>query len=320
MNEYVKIALETRKKVSRLTLEQQKQVLKLYEDSIASLATKAAASKDKSLTKRWLLDYSKELKQAKTQLAKEIKAGVMVSIEEAAKIGTEPEQLMMKQMFQLAEIDVGEHFNNMFSQIPKGIVEDIVSGSIYKDHKTLSQRIWNTSNKFENDIQYVVNRGMLEKKSALELARDLEMFVKEPAKRGWDWSKVYPKMKNIKIDYNAQRLARTAINHSYQTASIKSSNRNPFVEGIQWRSALIHGRTCQLCRDRHEEVFPKNNVPLDHPNGLCTMIPHIPKDLDKIADELRSWIDGGSNSTLDDWYDEYGEYFAFKRVGDSYNN
>jgi len=110
------------------------------------------------------------------------------------------------------------------------------------------------------------------------------------------------------------RLARTSINHAYQTSSIQSSNMNPFVEGIQWRSAMIHGRTCELCMERHGQIYPIDDVPLDHPNGLCTMIPYIPKLLDEVATELRNWVDGGSNPKLDLWYNEYGNYFAFKRL------
>ena len=43
------------------------------------------------------------------------------------------------------------------------------------------------------------------------------------------------------------------------------------------------------------------------------MLPVIEKSLDKIADELRNWVDGGNNRKLDKWYKEYGDYFAFKR-------
>ena len=44
------------------------------------------------------------------------------------------------------------------------------------------------------------------------------------------------------------------------------------------------------------------------------MIPYIPKDLDTVATELKNWVDGGSNPKLDLWYNEYGDYFAFKRL------
>lgn len=314
MNEYERIALETRKKVSKLTLEQQRQLLNLYEITIDSLATKIIKAKDKSLTKRWLLDYKKELTKAKKELTKEISKSIRGFMTKVAKTGTETEQQILSKVFEFASIDPGNHFKTMFSHVQDKVVKDIISGNLYKDNKTLSSRIWNYGNEFEGDIQYTVNQAILEKKSAIELAKDLEKYVKEPAKRGSDWGRCYPNLRSKKVDYNAMRLARTSINHAYQNSSIQSSNMNPFVEGIEWRSALIHGRTCDLCSERHGKIFPKDDVPLDHPNGLCTMIPYIPDDLDTVADELKKWLDGGSNSKLDLWYNEYGEYFAFKKL------
>lgn len=265
MNEYEEISKQTRKKVSKLTLEQQKELLELYNDVIKELVKKAEKSKSKSLTERWMLDYRKELLKARKALTKELNKSTRGFITKAAKVGTETEQLIMRQIFQLAEIDSGDHFTNMFSQVQDKVIKDIVSGKLYKDKKTLSQRIWNYTNEFGQDIQYMINKGLLEKKSAIELAKDLEQFVKEPAKRETTWGKVYPNLKNKRVDYNAMRLARTSINHAYQTASIQSSNMNPFVEGIEWRSALIHGRTCDLCKERHGRVYPVKSVPLDHP-------------------------------------------------------
>lgn len=265
MNEYEKIAKEIRKRVSRLTLQQQRELLKLYDDAIKELAEKADKSKTKNLTKRWAKDYLKELEKVRKELAKELNKSIKGYTTKAAKIGTEVEQQILSKAFKLAGIDPGDHFTTMFSRVQDKVVKDIISGNLYKDKRTLSQRIWNYTNEFGKDIQYMINRGLLEKKSAIELAKDLEEFVKEPARRETDWGKVYPDLINKRVDYNAMRLARTSINHAYQTASIQSSNMNPFVEGIEWRSALIHGRTCDLCRERHGRVYPVKSVPLDHP-------------------------------------------------------
>lgn len=314
MNEYEKIAKEIRKRVSKLTLQQQRELLQLYDDVIKELAKKASKSKSKSLTERWVKDYLEELKKARKELAKELNKSIKGYTTKAAKMGTEVEQQILSKAFKLAGIDPGDYFTTMFSQVQDKVVKDIISGNLYKDKRTLSHRIWNYTNEFGQDIQYMVNRGLLEKKSAIELAKDLEQFVKGPAKRETTWGKVYPNLKNKRVDYNAMRLARTSINHAYQTASIQSSNMNPFVEGIEWRSAMQHGRTCEVCMERHGKIYPIDDVPLDHPNGLCTMIPYIPKSLSEVADELRRWVDGEPNETLDLWYNEYGEYFAFKKI------
>lgn len=322
MNEYEKIALATRKKVSKLTLQQQRELLDLYEDVIEELANKTATSKDKSLTKRWLLDYKKELTRVKRELSKEINKSIKGFITKAARVGTETEQQIIDKVFEHAGIDPGNHFKTMFSQVQDKVIKDIISGNLYKDKKALSSRIWSHGQEFKKDIQYTINRAILEKKSAIELAKDLEKYVKDPAKRGSDWGRCYPNLKSKKVDYNAMRLARTSINHAYQNSSIQSSNMNPFIEGIRWRSAMIHGRTCELCVERATTdrfglgvgIFPIDQVPLDHPNGLCTMIPYIPKSLDEVADELKSWLDGNISKKLDAWYNEYGDYFAFKKL------
>jgi len=314
MNEYQKVALETRKKISKLTLDQQRELLKLYESTIDDLASKATSARDKSLTRRWALDYKKALQKEAKNLHAEIREQTVKAIELSAELATFPEEWFYKEIFSKVDMDIGPHFTQMFSQTKKEVLKDIVSGGLYKDNKTLSARIWDTSNKFEKDMQYIVNQGMLEGKSALELARDLEKFVKDPAKRGFDWGKVYPNLRNTKIDYNAQRLARTSINHAYQTSTIKSSSMNPFVEGIEWQSAMIHGRTCQLCIDRDGQIFSKDSVPLDHPQGLCTMLPYISQSLDQVADELRDWLDGDNNSKIEQWYNKYDQHFAFKKI------
>ena len=58
-------------------------------------------------------------------------------------------------------------------------------------------------------------------------------------------------------------------------------------------------------------IFPSsvNNLPLDHPNGLCTTIPVINMSFDEIGEELRNWIDGKENEKLDKWIGKYGSEF-----------
>jgi len=309
-NEYQRIALAARRNVSKLTLKQQKKVHSIYESAINNLINDIYKHDEKSLASRWKNDYVKQLDKVSRNLYREIRESTKDGIRKGAKFGADSNKDILKNIFDVAGIDPGDHFTTAFSQVQEGVIKDIIAGDIYSDGKTLSERIWNTKSEFEKDIQYVISQGIAEKKSTIELAEDLEQFVKDKAQRKSTWRKSYPHLKNKTIDYNAQRLARTSINHAYQSASVKSSNMNPFIEGIEWRSALIHGRTCELCRERHGQVFDKDSVPLDHPNGLCTMLPSISKSTDEVATELRDWVDGGENKVLDEWYEEYGDYFA----------
>lgn len=312
MNEYERITRETRRNVSRLTLQQQRDVLRLYDDSIKSLAERAKKAGDRTLSKRWLMDCQKGLTRVRAELARELNKSIRGYTTKAAQEAVTGQKRIMTLMFEKAALDVGDHFSTAFSVVQRNVIADIVSGGLYKDNKALSTRIWQATGQNGRDIENIITQGIVEKKSAIKLSEDLEQFVKPPSQRPADWAKVYPILKTRVIDYNAMRLARTSINHAYQNATIQSSQMNPFVEGIEWQSALIHGRTCQLCRDRHGTIYPKNDVPLDHPNGLCSMLPYIPKSLDDVAQELNRWLYGEYNPTLDAWYDEYGEYFATK--------
>lgn len=262
---YEKVTRDIRKQVSKLTLEQQKHLIELYDDAIKELAKTAKKSHAKSLSNRWAKDYRKELMRVRRELREEIRKQVESSIIKSADLGSQGQQIIMKEMFNLADIELKGSFTSMFSKVNDSVVKDIITGKLYKDNKTLSNRIWSHSKEFERDIQYVINQAMLQKKSAIDLAKDLEEFVKTPAKRSFELGKVYPGMKNKKIEYNSFRLARTSINHSYQNSTIQSSMINPYVEGIEWESALAHGRTCELCRERHGRVYKENEVPLDHP-------------------------------------------------------
>ncbi len=319
---YTKLVRQQRKQVAQLTLNQQHQLHNLYNNSINNLSKRIKKDGNKSLTQRWLKDYTKQLIQVRDNLEKTLNSQITKSIKDGAKIGTSAEQKMMGDIFKKAKLTVSDSFNDMFSQVQDSIVKDIISGELYKDKRTLSARIWNYGKDFEKDIQYVINQAILEKKSAIELAKDLEKYVKDPAKRTIDWGKCYPRLKTKKVDYNAMRLARTSINHSYQTATIQSSQMNPFIEGIKWLSAFAHGRTCDLCIERATTdqyglgvgIFPKDDVPLDHPNGLCTMAPHIEKTTMEVARELRWWLEGDENPMLDDWYKEYTGLFSKKDI------
>jgi hypothetical protein len=298
MTQYVEMALKARRNVSVITLWQQKQIAEIYDRAIKNLAAQAAKTKADTLTKRWQQDYIKALDKEKTRIRAELEGSVVESMEKAADQGIIADIDLFKRLQKEAGVDLGDHFTDMFSQVPTEVLHTILSGELYEDGRSLSQRIWNYADDLGNELDYMIKQAIAEKKSAIGLAADIEHYVKDPARRSSNWGKAYPGLRNKIVDTSAMRLARTAINHSYQTATIQSANKNPFVEGIEWRSALQHGRTCDLCKERHGHIFQKDDVPLDHPNGLCSMIPHIPKSLDEIADELVAWKNG-ENPKLD---------------------
>lgn len=188
-----------------------------------------------------------------------------------------------------------------YSYVPKDIVSLISTGKIYGGNWTLSKAIWGHTQKTLNDIDQVVATGVAVNKSAYEIAKDLEQYVNPSARKEWEWSKVYPGTSK-KVDYNAQRLARTMVSHAYQQSLLATTKYNPFVKGYRWRSAHS-SRTCEICNERDGKLYSADDLPLDHPNGLCTFTAELSDNMSDIADRIGDWATGSKDSALDQWYD-----------------
>lgn len=222
---------------------------------------------------------------------------------------------MQNNMFQVSQAvvsdmrlwldSIGYPQEGAFEYIPEEVVQLIVTGQIYEGKWSLSKAVWKNRQKTLKDVSTVISEGLILNKSTYDIAKDIERYIDPKDIKDWDWNKVYPGTAK-RVDYNAQRLARTLIQHSYQQSVVLTTKDNPFVEGVQWISAFAHGRTCELCKERATEdkfglgagVFPKNKLPLDHPNGLCSFGAKI-DSMDDIVDRLADWANGKPDKALD---------------------
>lgn len=305
--DYLKLVEESQKKKIRLAKKQKKEISKIYNDIYLKVSKKISKANPNSLSKRYLEELREEIKSEFRASQKKINTVVKKNMLEASSLGSNTQLDFFMEINNQYNLGLELTFRGMFAKIPKKAMNEIVFGKAYKDRAGLSERIWAYTKYFDKDIDYIIAEGIANKKSIYEVAKDLEIYVNPNAKKEWDWCKVYPKT-NKKIDYNAQRLARTSINHAYQMAQKRSCKKNPYIEGIQWLSSNSH-RTCDLCNSRNGQIYTVNNLPLDHPNGLCTTIPIINMSFDEIGEELRSWIDGKENEKLDKWLGKYGSEF-----------
>lgn len=306
--DYLRLCQEAQDKKLNLAKKQEQQIKQIYNDMYKNLSKKLNKVNPDSLTKRYLEELQKELAKEIKIIHTKVEKVIKKNTEKSTNLANNVQLDFFMQINEQYSLNMKDTFSSMFSKIPKAAMDEILHGTAYKDRKGLSGRIWKYTKKFNKDIDYIVTEGIANKKTAYEIAKDLEKYVNPNAKKDWEWKKVYPNSSK-KVDYNAQRLARTAVNHAFQQAQKRSCEKNPYVTGIRWVSAGIHGRTCPVCSDRDGQLFKVNEVPLDHPNGLCTTIPEIPMSFDEIGTELRYWIDGELNSKLDSWFSEYGDEF-----------
>ena len=295
IRQYEDLVEEAQAKRIKITRKQRQQIARMYEEISKDFGKNLEGKSEKTLTYRWIKDYAKSLKGESKTIYTELQGIVSNSILNTAKAVTSAQEAFWGKINPL----LSEQFRDVFSAIPQSCVDELMNGGIYKDFAGLSERLWNYQEKFNWDIGYVINRGIIEKKSAFDLAKDLERYLKPGVTKPWSWRKVYPNSNQI-VDYNTQRLARTSVTHAYQISLQRSTRNNPFIEKYQWHSSNS-GRVCPLCLSRDGQLYEKDDVPLDHPNGMCIITAVISKSYEQIADELADWARGGKNPALDRW-------------------
>lgn len=182
----------------------------------------------------------------------------------------------------------------------------ILTGQLYGGNWTLSNAIWGNSVAIQSEISRIISRGILQGQSTYQIAKMIEKYVNP------DYSRVVASGTRGRVDYNAQRLARTTIQHAYQEAFVRATQNNPFIIGYKWETSGA-ANVCQLCMDREttdeyglgEGVFPKDDLPLDHPNGNCTFsIVSVYSE-----DEIHDMVDDWENNTGDFEMDGEIQYF-----------
>lgn len=191
-----------------------------------------------------------------------------------------------------------------FSHVPDQIVRNLITGQIYDSGWSLSKRIWSDNEAIMRDAYKIVAKGMAENLPTYDIAKQLEAYVRPGARLPWnlrmaDGVKIYRQQ----VDYNAQRLARTLVQHSYQQSFIAVTKDNPFVTEYIWRSN--GSRVCELCAARDGMHYNKDELPMDHPNGMCVMEPVV---VENMIDQLADWINSpdGTYPEIDEFAGNFG--------------
>lgn len=180
----------------------------------------------------------------------------------------------------------------------------IITGQMYGGNWNLSSAIWGNSTAIQQDIGRIISRGILQGKTTYQIAKQIEKYVNP------NYSRMVTSGTRGRVDYNAQRLTKTMIQHAYQEAFVQATKDNPFITGYKWETSGM-SNVCQVCADREETdeyglgegVFPKDALPLDHPNGNCTFsVVSIYSD-DEIRDMVSDWRNGYGDQEMNERID-----------------
>lgn len=299
----------------KLTNSQLAQISKLYEEVAEDFEKKIAdidnnPNASAAIKKQYLKKHKERLKDAVKETDKKIEKQLKATLKATATA------IVKENAKQMAKY--GLKIKGAYSFVPKEVVETIISGQLYGKGWSLSKAIWGNSKKAHKDIETIVAKGIAANKSAYEIAKDLAKYVSPSAKKDWDWSKVYPGV-NRKIDYNAQRLARTMVTHAYQEALQRTTQKNPFFTGYKWNNGRSHTEVCEVCKKRAREdhglgmkgVYKKDELPLDHPNGKCFITVVQTMSSDDVVKSLADWYKGEGDPQMNKALDEYAKSMGY---------
>lgn len=281
---------------ANLTKAQEDEISMLYREVYLSTRKQMLAiPKDGTTSQKIQKQYLDKLHKQLDEAYKSLGVGLEKQLKKEAKKAAEGVVGESSEFVKKAGFSV----EGAYSFVPKDIVNALVTGQVYGGDWSLSGAIWSDINKHQSDISKVIAEGVAANRSAYNIAKDLEKYVDPKAKKEWDWSKVYPGTSK-KVDYNAQRLARTMVSHAYQQSLERVCKNNPFVDGFIWQSAHSD-RVCPICAERDGQFFKKGDLPLDHPNGMCTFIASIEGSMTDVANRLGDWVNGKDDPDLDKW-------------------
>lgn len=280
---------------AQLTSQQEKDIRNLYRKIVRNInkeAKKLPNTTSGVLRAMYLSKLKGQINEQLTALGSDLERMVRSNMESVA------DAVVMNNLSFLKYVDMP--LQGAFSHVSRDVIESILTGRLYQGNWSLSKTIWKHTQKAQKDINTIIAQGIAMNKGSYDIAKDLEKYVNPSAKKDWEWSKVYPGTNKV-VDYNAQRLARTMVSHAYQQAFVRTTQKNPFVTKYRWISSNS-SRVCKLCTSRDGNYYPKDDLPLDHPNGMCTYVAVMEDSMIDIADRIADWAQGKSDPALDEYY------------------
>jgi hypothetical protein len=153
----------------------------------------------------------------------------------------------------------------------------------------LSRAVYKTQALASGMVDRKVKQGLLLGMNARTIAKSVKDLIRPDVKGG--------------VSYAAHRLARTEINHAYQTSQAERYADEPWVTGMRWNLSGSHPAPdiCNVLADRDDYdlgagVYPVGKRPDSHPNCLCYQ---TPEQIDEDA-FVDAFIAGDYNTYLDE--------------------
>lgn len=295
-----------------ITVQQSKEIKGLYRESSREIKKdvekfKGMRDSSSSLQRTYLNNLKNEIVRKMRTIDNSTEKIISGNVDKMVSVVLENNEMFLK--------NAGMSTYSMNPDIKYNMISRITTGKLYNNKWSLSSSIWGDNAAKTKEIEKIISKGILKNESTYDIAKNLERYVNPDARKNWKWSNVFPGSRR-KIDYNAQRLARTMISHAYQESFVEMTINNPFITGYKWVTSGSD-RVCPLCMDRESldqfglgpGIFPKDKLPLDHPNGMCTFECISSFSDDEISDAIADWYLGVGDKQMNKQLDKFVESF-----------
>ena len=296
--------------------QQQQEIIKVYEKAYKDIIEKGLkkAGGDKAKIDKLTKVYAEQIYNELELIVKQYNADMSSTIETM-----QAEIMMSMNIFEKGDYyEFKEAVDKAVNVTNRKVVQQMIEGKVYHDGKGLDKRIWDSAKMSGTKMRDAINSCIAQGMGAADMSQNLKEFAMG-GHHTWSRNKIREKLGDGYarkygsggLDYEALRLARTTLTHQAQIAVINSSKINPYLQFVKWHSDHQAGRTCQQCIDRDGQLFKIDEVPLDHPNGMCWIQPVYSIDgkteatPEEIAKDMKAWAAGEKNSKRMDKIPEY---------------
>jgi hypothetical protein len=267
-----------------------------------------------------LTQLTNSLKSEAAKMAQGLSGYFNDAINESVKLGMEPSQQMLLQVFVKAqskkisgELDPFTNFTEVnlkayFIRINLNAIKAFITKTEHSG-LFLSQNIWSSLTDTNNTLVGILRDSITAGADPYKTAKLLKDYIQgngtaqnaliRQLKDGG--IKKYYVPKDVKFE--ALRLDRTETSMAFAEGTYQGGQANPFYKGINWVLSASHSIE-DICDDYAAQgFFPAGTEPdIPHPQCMCDQIDVFETPEDAVS-SLKNWInDPTSNDRLESWY------------------
>lgn len=192
----------------------------------------------------------------------------------------------------------------------------------------LSERLWNQSKIYKEEMEYAISSAIEKGTSAVKLSKRLSKYLIDFPLLKKDYKERFGKAVGcIDCEYRSIRLARTEINMAYRTAEQERWKQFDFVLGYEVKLTQNGHHIPDIC-DTFAGKYPKDFKFVGwHPNCMCYVVPILKTEeqfwneeevtyISETPKGFKEWIDNNQEriktakgfGNLPYWYEDNSQY------------